>query len=285
MKFQNTKVMNFEGAFHGLRNPLESWAKSDSSFGMYGEDDSYEETVSIAHEWIINYNKKAKQNNQKIIEDGSLEYCRLEDAYIDWLIKNSVLSSDDYDTKFDLALLGPNDLDLAQRMIAAGSSHRKFLRQIFVSVDITAPIYWWKQADTYKIATVANSTSTMHKLATTPITKNCFEISDFSPDLIVFDKQPYIPNDTVDICSNSIINICQALRKKYLETKDKRYWKELIRWLPSGWLQTRTWTANYEILRNMYNQRKDHKLTEWRKDFCKWVEGLPYSSELILYNN
>lgn len=142
MRFKHTKVMNFQGAIRGLRNPLESWSKSDSEFGIFGEDDSYQETVSVAHQWIIDYNKKAEENNQKVIEDGSLEYCRLEERYIDWLMENSVLSSDDWDAKFDLALLGPKDLDLAQRMIKAGSSDRKFLRQIFVSVDITAPLYW-----------------------------------------------------------------------------------------------------------------------------------------------
>jgi len=137
--------MNFEGAFRGLRNPLESWEKSDSSFGMYPEEYSYDTTLLVAHEWITDYNIKAEKNNQKTIEDGSLEYCRLEDSYIDWLIKNSILSEDDNGTTiFDLALLGPKDLDLAQRMIKAGSSDRKFLRQIFVSVDITAPLYWWK---------------------------------------------------------------------------------------------------------------------------------------------
>lgn len=272
MKFQNTKVMNFEGAFRGLRNPLESWAKSDSSFGMYPEEYSYDVTLLTAHEWITDYNIKAEKNNQKVIEEGSLEYCRLEDSYIDWLIKNSILSEDDNGTTiFDLALLGPKDLDLAQRMIKAGSSDRKFLRQIFVSVDITAPLYWYKEFDTYKVSTVANSTSTMHKLASTPITIECFETDDWNKD---FDQ--IIPDD--------LIPQLEILRQKYLETKDKKYWKELIRWLPEGWLQTRTWTANYETLRNMYGQRKNHKLTEWSQDFCNWVKTLPYAKELILFN-
>ena len=285
MKFQNTKVMNFEGAFRGLRNPLESWAKSDSSFGMYPEEYSYDTTLLIAHEWITDYNIKAEKNNQKVIEEGSLEYCRLEDSYIDWLIKNSVLSEDDNGmTIFDLALLGPKDLDLAQRMIKAGSSDRKFLRQIFVSVDITAPLYWYKEFDTYKVSTVANSTSTMHKLANTPITKDCFEMGDYNSDIVIFKGEPYTIDDTTDDCIDYIIDICETLRKRYLETKDKKYWKELIRWLPEGWLQTRTWTANYETLRNMYGQRKNHKLTEWSQDFCNWVKTLPYAEELILFN-
>ena len=285
MRFEHTKVMNFQGAIRGLRNPLESWAKSDSSFGMYPEEYSYETTLLVAHEWITDYNIKAEKNNQKVIEEGSLEYCRLEDSYIDWLIKNSVLSEDDNGmTIFDLALLGPKDLDLAQRMIKAGSSDRKFLRQIFVSVDITAPLYWWKEADTYKVSTVANSTSTMHKLASTPITKDCFEIGDYNSDIVIFKGEPYTIDDTTDDCIDYIINICETLRKRYLETKDKKYWKELIRWLPEGWLQTRTWTANYETLRNMYGQRKNHKLTEWSQDFCNWVKTLPYAEELILFN-
>lgn len=212
--------MNFEGALRGLRNPLESWEKSDSHWDTFGRF-----------------------------------YC-----------------------------VGPKDLDLAQRMIKAGASDRKFLRQIFVSVDITAPLYWWKEADTYKVATVANSTSTMHKLASTPITKDCFEIGDFSSDLIIFNGEPYTIDDTIEDCVDYIIDICETLRKRYLETKDKRYWKELIRWLPEGWLQTRTWTANYETLRNMYGQRKNHKLTEWSQDFCNWVKTLPYAEELILFN-
>ena len=283
MKFQNTKVMNFEGAFRGLRNPLESWEKSDSSFGMYPEEYSYDTTLLVAHEWITDYNIKAEKNNQKTIEDGSLEYCRLEDSYIDWLIKNSILSEDDNGTTiFDLALLGPKDLDLAQRMIKAGSSDRKFLRQIFVSVDITAPLYWWKQMDTYKVATVANSTSTMHKLASTPITIDCFETDDYDRDAANMGEGT--ASNIKSFYETLVIPHLETLRQKYLETKDKKYWKELIRWLPEGWLQTRTWTCNYETLRNMYGQRKNHKLTEWSQDFCNWVKTLPYAEELILFN-
>jgi len=164
-------------------------------------------------------------------------------------------------------------------MIKAGSSDRKFLRQIMVSVDITAPLYWWKEADTYKIGTTANSTSTMHKISSTPITKECFEMDDYSSDLTLENNEHFLINSIWD----SIINDCESLRKKYNETKDQRYWKELIRILPEGWLQTRTWTANYEILRNMYTQRRHHRLTEWHQ-FCEWVESLPYAKELILFN-
>ena len=179
--------------------------------------------------------------------------------------------------------VGPNDMDLARRLINAGGEHRKFLRQIFVSVDITAPRYWWSEFDTYKVGTTANSTSTMHKLASTPITRDCFEMDDYcTDDLIIGDE--YI-NDTLydytcDEFVDSIIQHLEELRVKYNETKDKRYWKELVRWLPNGWLQTRTVTMNYENLRNMYHQRENHKLTEWHS-FCHWVESLPYAAEFI----
>ena len=170
--------------------------------------------------------------------------------------------------------IGPNDMNLLQRLIKAGPEHRKFMRQIMVSVDITAPLYWWKEFDTYKIGTVANSTSTMHKLATTPITLDCFEIDDYEE----------ITFGIGEIQSpNMIIDYCEKLRQKYLETKDKKYWKELIRWLPESWLQTRTVTMNYENLLGMCSkgQRRFHKLTEWRDSFIEWARSLPYAQELI----
>lgn len=145
----------------------------------------------------------------------------------------------------DVACLGPKDLDLAQRMIRAGGSDRKFLRQIFVSVDITGPLYWWKELDTYKINTTTNSTSTMHKLSSTPITLDRFEIDDFSHSLKVYDGEPYQMDYFIDDIWEDIIHHCETLRKKYLETKDQKYWKELIRLLPESWLQIRTWTCNY----------------------------------------
>ena len=182
-------------------------------------------------------------------------------------------------------IIGENDLNLAQRLIKAGSEHRKFMRQIFVSVDITAPLYWWKEFDTYKVGTVANSTSTMHKLATTPITFECFELGDYDSSIIC--------NQRID-CDNieerpifdgieDLLCLLEGLRLKYLETKDKRYWKELIRWLPSSWLQTRTVTMTYENLLAMCSkgQRRFHKLTEWSKSFIDWARTLPYAQELI----
>lgn len=173
--------------------------------------------------------------------------------------------------------IGKNDLDLAQRLIKAGSEHRKFLRQIFVSVDITASLYWWKEFDTYKVGTVSNSTSTMHKLASTPITIYCFEMDDFADSN---EESNHYNLYTKNMWSN-LIDHLEALRKEFNETKDKRYWKELIRLLPESWLQKRTITMNYENILNMYCQRKHHKLTEWSKSFCDWVKTLPYAEELI----
>jgi hypothetical protein len=235
MKFNNVRVCNFENALRGMRNPLNSWAKSDSEFGIM-PNDMVKDDVKL---WI----------------DDDERYC-------------------------EYAVIGPNDMDLARRLINGGTEHRKFLRQIFVSVDITAPLYWYKEFDTYKVATAANSTSTMHKIASAPITLDCFEIGDYEPDLVyhVSDLGECAVGDLVEL----ILEHLELLRQKYLETKDKRYWKELIRWLPEGWNQTRTWTANYEVLRSMYHQREHHKLCEWSEDFCKWVESLPYAKELII---
>ena len=177
-----------------------------------------------------------------------------------------------YNGKIENTLIGKNDLELMQKLIKAGSEHRKFLRQIFVSVDITAPLYFFKELDTYKVGTVANSTSTMHKLASTPITIDCFEMGDFTP---------LIDNFKIDLSWRTVVSYLEQLRQKYNETKDKRYWKELIRLLPESWLQKRTITMNYENILNMYQQRKNHKLTEWSKSFCDWVKTLPYAEELI----
>ena len=210
MKFEYTEVWGFEHAIRGMRNPLESWDKSDSLF------------------------------------------------------KSSIQC---------FSVLGENDLNLMQRLIKAGPEHRKFMRQIFVSVDITAPLYWWKEFDTYKVGTVANSTSTMHKLASTPITLDCFETDNVE----VLEELNY----AVSCWWSELITWLEKLRQKYNETKDKRYWKELIRLLPESWLQKRTITMNYENILSMIHQRKAHKLTEWSKDFIDWARTLPYAQELI----
>ena len=172
-------------------------------------------------------------------------------------------------------VIGPNDMNLAQRLIKGGSEHRKFLRQIFVSVDITASLFYYKEFDTYKVGTVANSTSTMHKIMSKPFTLDMFEIDDFEE----FEKADF----------EEVLRICNKYRNLYLEDKDndpvmaKKYWKALIRVLPEGWLQTRTITMNYENIRTMVHQRKGHKLTEW-KQFIDWAHTLPYAEELIFYD-
>lgn len=163
-------------------------------------------------------------------------------------------------------VIGENDLKLAQKLILAGSEHRKFMRQIMVSVDITAPMFWWSEFDTYKVGTTANSTSKMHKLATTPITIDCFETDD------------YIKNDNYFL---NFVNHLEETRKLYLDTKDIYIWKMLIQELPESWLQTRTITMSYENVLSMYRQRHEHKLTEWSVSFMDWIDSLPYAEELI----
>ena len=179
-----------------------------------------------------------------------------------------------YNGKIENTSIGKNDLELMQKLIKAGSEHRKFLRQIFVAVDITAPLYFFKELDTYKVGTVANSTSTMHKLASTPITIDCFEMGDFTP---------FIDNFKIDLSWQTIVTYLEQLRQKYNETKDKRYWKELIRLLPESWLQKRTVTMNYENLLGICSkgQRRFHKLTEWSVNFIQWARNLPYAQDLL----
>lgn len=164
-------------------------------------------------------------------------------------------------------VLGPNDLDLARRLANAGSDHRKFLRQIFVSVDITAPLYWWKEFDTYKVGTTANSTSTMHR-----IHSKDFSRDDFSTD--------HMTEGALGALDN-MISFLEESRIKFTETKDKKYWYDIIQLLPSSYNQMRTVTLNYENLINMYYARRSHKLDEWHT-FCDWIRSLPYASELIL---
>ena len=164
-------------------------------------------------------------------------------------------------------ILGENDLDLGSRLCRAGSDHRKFLRQIFVSVDITAPLYWWKEYDTYKVGTTANSTSTMHK-----IHSKAFELEDFSTDHM---------NEATLGTMGLIVKQLETLRVDFNETKDKTTWYSMIQLLPSSYNQMRTCSMTYENIRNMYTARKHHKLEEWHT-FCRWVEALPYAEEFII---
>lgn len=179
-------------------------------------------------------------------------------------------------------MIGPKDLDLMHRLCAAGSDHHKFMRMIVVYCDITAPLYWWKEFDTYKVGTVANSCSTMHK-----IHDKEFFVSDFSEDHLLMDRpEDKIYNekgDNIALAPNELLGLIAATlnlyRNKYLETKNKEYWWQIIQLLPSSYNQKRTVMLNYEVLANMYKSRKNHKLDEWH-DFCDWIKTLPYS-ELI----
>ena len=164
-------------------------------------------------------------------------------------------------------ILGPNDLGLAKRLRKAGSDHRKYIRQVFVSVDITAPLYWWKEYDTYKVGTVANSTSTMHKIHSKP-----FELEDFSTDHMTPETLAFM---------GTVVERLEQIRLKYMETKDKADWYDLIQLLPSSYNQMRTCTLNYETLINIYFARRSHKLLEWHT-FCDWIASLPYGKELII---
>jgi len=202
IKIKNVSVYNIENAIRGMRNPMNSWDRIDSS---YDENGNYQ--------------------------------------------------------------LGPNDLDLATKLVAGGEPHRKFMRQIFVCADITAPMYWWSQFDTYKVGTTANSTSKMHKLASREIVASDFSFDKCVPEVI--------PTYT------EIIRVCNALREKFLETKDMSYWYTMIQLLPESYNQTRTVTMDYENLANMYKWRKNHKLDEW-KAFCRWSATLPHAKEFIV---
>lgn len=291
MKFENTQVMNFKNALRGMRNPKNSWDKSDSFFGLLNLNDT-EQDYEVTEAWM--------QKNHPDMDLYRYEYDNKElneefDNIDQWLIKNGILQTDSqkYPEIAEVAYIGPNDMRLAQQLIKAGPEHRKFMRQIFVSVDITAPLYWWKEFDTYKVGTVANSTSTMHKITSKPITMDCFEIDDYQ------DYNDFLPDFlgeeglSADDCESGIvqfIDFLEGLRQKYLETKDVRFWKELIRWLPESWLQTRTVTMNYENLLAICSksQRRNHKLNEWsgihtpvEQSFIQWARTLPYAQEFI----
>ena len=230
IKLENTEVVGWEHAIRGMRNPLNSWDKSDSEFIR---DPDY----------------------------GCSGNCPCEDI----------------DGHCDCCFIGANDLDLMKRLRNAGTDHRKFMRMITVYVDITAPLYWWKEFDTYKVGTVANSCSTMHK-----IHEKEFYEEDFSFERLESGYEEYKGDDAMHTAYCSMQNVISALnrlRYMYKITKNKKYWDAMIQLLPSSYNQKRTVMLNYEVLANIYKSRKNHKLDEW-KDFCKWIEGLPYS-ELI----
>ena len=180
---------------------------------------------------------------------------------------NSWDKSDSYFDEDNNFVLGEADMGLGHRLAIAGNDHRKFLRMVFVSVDITAPLYWWKEYDTYKVGTVANSTSTMHKIHSKP-----FSREDFSSDRM---------SEKALACLDNVINVLEETRLEFVETKERAHWDDLIQLLPSSYNQTRTCTMIYENLINMYYARRNHKLPEWHV-FCDWIESLPYAKEWIL---
>lgn len=283
MKFENIRVMNFENAIRGMRNPKNSWHLSDSEFGLCHIDDLNDVISDCVCKHCENLGIDVNDYEQF-------------DAMCDNMDKDILIYvSGDY---VEYAAIGPKDMKLAQALIKGGPEHRKFLRQIFVSVDITAPLYWWKEFDTYKVGTVANSTSTMHKVTSMPITLDSFEIDDYCPDILASNEEV-----------TYLVQFLEGLRIKYLDLmetiknpmtseetrykcqiKAKKVWKELIRWIPESWLQTRTITMNYENLLAICSkgQRRFHKLNEWSgvdnaelENFIKMARRLPYASYFI----
>lgn len=244
LKIEKDQVVGWEHAIRGMRNPKNSWEKSDSG-------------VCATH------------------GPAKCADCVYTDCHADDI---------DIGTKY---ILGPNDLNLMTTLRNAGTDHRKFMRMITVYLDITAPLYWWKEFDTYKVGTVANSCSTMHKIADKEFTMEDFshehliDYDLYSCDEIdgpVINGAPHIGCGGLQLI-NLTINVLNYYRGKYLETKDKKYWWQMIQLLPSSYNQKRTVMLNYEVLANIYKSRKDHKLDEWHT-FCDWIDSLPYS-ELI----
>lgn len=240
INIEKTETYGWEAAIRGMRNPMNSWDKSDS------------------------YPAVDCKACGKIEREGS---CKKEDRDC---------------SGFECYEIGPNDLDLMKRLVKSGTDHRKFMRMITVYCDIAAPLYWWKEFDTYKVGTVANSCSTMHKIADKEFTIDDFShehlasLNDDAPAIFIQDAEyPISPLGLL----NATIFMLNECRKKYLKTGDKSYWRQMIQLLPSSYNQKRTVMLNYEVLANMYKSRKSHKLDEWH-DFCDWIKTLPYS-ELI----
>ena len=226
IKFENTEVLGWESAIRGMRNPMNSWEKSDSGWRP------------------------------------------------DWPRDNYIFVDEDTDDYYELAI-GPNDQKLMTALRNAGTDHRKFMRMITVYVDITAPLYWWKEFDTYKVGTVANSCSTMHKIADKE-----FTLEDFSCEHLISDEAIPCRVYSAKSMMEATVNNLNTFRKLYLETQDKKYWWQMIQLLPSSYNQRRTVMLNYEVIANIYKSRKNHKLDEWSFGFIEWILSLPYS-ELI----
>ena len=270
IKVENINVFNFKGALRGLRNPLNSWELSDSDFGITNLNWGLEET---SFEEIFN----------KYLEKINISDTETEEKIENWLINNGLsnyLGYNDYSEYCgEYAFIGPNDLNLIERMTLAGTDESKFLRQIFISMDITAPLSFWKEFDTYKVGTVANSCSTMHTLDKKPITKDMFSFdcpeswpNEYWDDEWPSDLKTSLPDETIETL--------EWLRQRYKETKNKVYWRYLIDLLPDGFMQKRTVTLNYQVARAMYFARRYHKKMEWR-DLCKIFADLPYAQNTI----
>ena len=257
IKIENIEVSGFEAAFRGLRNPMNSWDRSDSYFGISSEPyNNFDYEVCAAY-----VNKEFPE-----LEEHSQNWEAYWEEYNNWLLDNGVLKRDTETGAIQYAYIGPNDMDLAQRMIKAGDDEGKFMRMIHIQMDITAPLYLLKEFDTYKIGTVANSCSTMHKIA-----EKKFIVDDFSHE--------HLRGQFGSSLKNTIINLNKA-RETYLETKDKEDWWQMIQLLPSSYNQKRTVDFNYQTARHMYFARRNHKLDEWHTFTDKLLE-LPYGKELI----
>ena len=237
IKIENFEVLGWEHAIRGMRNPMNSWEKSDSVF---------------------------------IDEDG--------DWYTITGDSGPFKNVDEFSTDGQQVYIGPNDLDLMTRLRNSGTDHRKFMRMITVYLDITAPLYFWKEFDTYKVGTVANSCSTMHKIADKEFTFDDFSHEKLINSACMEIREQHIRLSPIQTLATTI-ECLNSYRDLYLQTKDKKYWWQMIQLLPSSYNQKRTVMLNYEVLANIYPMRKNHKLNEWR-DFCEWIETLPYS-ELI----
>lgn len=265
IKIENIQVSGFEAAFRGLRNPMNSWDKSDSKFGINSapyNDDDYEVTASYIDPDLIEHSE---------------EWERDFEITNDWLLSNGVLRSSSETDAIEYAYIGKNDMDLARRMIKAGDDEAKFMRMIHIQMDITAPLYLLKELDTYKVGTVANSCSTMHKIHAKE-----FTIDDFSCEHLM-NELSYVDDDWKSEWLESLYTTIDRLnraRELYLETKDKMYWWQMIQLLPSSYNQKRTLDFNYQTARAMYFARRNHKLDEWHT-FTDTLLTLPYGHELI----
>lgn len=245
IKVENVDVWGFEQAIRGMRNPLNSWEKSDS--GVCGD-------------FSVEYKDGQIGCDHKCPKWSPDNYC----GYSERLQK----------FPYDYYMIGKNDLELMQKLYKAGAEHRKYLRQIFVSMDITAPLYWWKEFDTYKVGTVANSCSTMHT-----IHKKEFELDDFSHDHLYTDSlSAYCPQKMLE----QTIKALNFWRYRYLTTNNKSDWWQLIQLLPSSYNQKRTIMMSYEVVFKIIRERSGHKLDEWR-DLCEILKNLPYVKEIMGY--